>query len=61
MSHYMLTAFEKNGDKLLDESFEAANDLEAKRIGKRLLAEKNLLYRTHRCTSPAGKLLLFER
>lgn len=33
MSTYTLTAFEKTGEKLIDESFEAASDTEAKTIG----------------------------
>ncbi len=56
---YKLTAFEANGEKILDETFQAENDEAAKKLGEELLAEKNLLDKTHRCTSPAGKLLLF--
>ncbi|WP_433748641.1 YhzD family protein [Falsibacillus pallidus] len=56
---YKLTAFKPNGEKILDESFEAKNDAEAKELGKSMLEEKNLSETTHRCTSPAGKLLLF--
>jgi hypothetical protein len=58
---YKLTAFEANGEKIIDESFQAGNDEEAKKIGEQLLEEKNLSEKTHRCTSPAGKLLLFHR
>jgi YhzD-like protein len=61
MSMYYLTVFEKNGEKLLDESFEAQSDQEAKEIGERKLKEKNLFEKTHRCTSSAGKLVLFAR
>ncbi|WP_407644172.1 YhzD family protein [Falsibacillus albus] len=56
---YKLTAFKPDGEKILDESFEAKDDLEAKEIGKTMLEEKNLLESTHRCTSSSGKLLLF--
>jgi hypothetical protein len=56
---YKLTAFEANGEKILDESFQADNDNKAKEVGEQLLSEKNLLAKTHRCTSPSGKLLLF--
>ena len=56
---YKLTAFKPNGEKILEESFEARNDDEAKELGTSLLEQKNLLESTHRCTSPAGKLLLF--
>ncbi|MBS4171882.1 YhzD family protein [Bacillus sp. FJAT-49736] len=61
MPIYKLTAFEPNGEKILDESFEAANDTEAKSKGEVMLKEKGAIDKTHRCTSPAGKLLLFHR
>ncbi|MBA9025279.1 YhzD family protein [Peribacillus huizhouensis] len=56
---YKLTVFESSGEKLLDEAFTAENDDMAKEIGQRLLIEKNYEQKTHRCTSSAGKLLLF--
>ncbi|WP_343798486.1 YhzD family protein [Bacillus carboniphilus] len=59
MKTYKLTVFEKNGEKILDEAFEAANDTEAKEKGTEMLTSQNLLEKTHRCTSPEGKLLLF--
>ncbi|WP_223592952.1 YhzD family protein [Neobacillus bataviensis] len=59
MKTYKLTAFEANGEKLLDEAFQAENDDAAKKQGEKLLSEKNLLEKTHRCISPSGKLLLF--
>lgn len=59
METYKLTAFEQTGEKLIDESFQASNDDEAKEIGARMLEEKNLSEKTHRCTSPRGKLILF--
>ncbi|WP_409304541.1 YhzD family protein [Peribacillus sp. SCS-155] len=58
---YKLTVFEPSGEKLLDESFEADNDEQAKEQGSLLLQEKNFEEHTHRCTSPAGKLILFHR
>ncbi|WP_044748814.1 YhzD family protein [Bacillus alveayuensis] len=61
MKTYTLTVFEKNGEKLLDETFEAANDEEAKKIGEQKLREKNYHEKTHRCTSSSGKLILFHR
>ncbi|MFX3624154.1 MAG: YhzD family protein [Ectobacillus sp.] len=61
MGMYTLTAFEKDGTKLLDETFEAANEAEAKQKGEQLLREKNLYEHTHRCTSSSGKLVLFQR
>lgn len=59
MKTYKLTAFEANGEKILDESFQADHDEAAKGLAEKLLAEKNLLEKTHRCTSQSGKLLLF--
>ena len=61
MSIYKLTVFEPNGEKVLDESLEAANDDTAKEIGSKLLEEKGYEEMTHRLTSPLGKLLLFHR
>jgi hypothetical protein len=61
MAIFKLTAFEANGEKLLDESFEAATEQEAKQKGEVLLKEKGAYEKTHRCTSPAGKLILFHR
>ncbi|MGM9927182.1 MAG: YhzD family protein [Bacillus sp. (in: firmicutes)] len=61
MNTYKLTAFDTNGEKLLDESFQAENNDQAKKRGETLLAEKNLQNSTHRCTSPSGQLLLFHR
>jgi hypothetical protein len=61
MKVYILTVFEKNGEKLLDESFEATSDQEAKLIGENLLKDKGYLSQTHRCVSPEGKLILFHR
>ncbi|WP_075981538.1 YhzD family protein [Bacillus massilinigeriensis] len=59
MNTYKLTVFEPNGEKLLDESFQANDDQEAKNLGEKLLEEKNYSEKTHRCTSPKGKLILF--
>ncbi|AZB42217.1 hypothetical protein CEF21_07910 [Bacillus sp. FJAT-42376] len=61
MGMYYLTVFEKNGEKLLDESFEAANDQEAKDLGYQKLEEKNYTKKTHRCVNAGGKMVLFER
>ena len=61
MPNYKLTAFEANGEKILEESFEAASDTEAKKLGESILKEKGAIEKTHRCTSPSGKLLLFHR
>ncbi|ULT58062.1 hypothetical protein L1999_05890 [Neobacillus drentensis] len=59
MKTYKLTAFEANGEKLLEENLQAENDEAAKKQGEQLLQEKKLLEKTHRLTSPSGKLLLF--
>jgi hypothetical protein len=59
MKTYKLTVFEQDGEKIMEESFQAENDDSAKEIGGRLLDEKGYRDKTHRCTSSAGKLLLF--
>ncbi|SHG67312.1 YhzD family protein [Ornithinibacillus halophilus] len=61
MRKYALTVFAKNGEKLLDETFEAENDQEAKTKGGALLEEKGYSEHTHRCVSPDAKLVLFHR
>jgi len=58
---YKLTVFEANGEKLIDEAFQAENDEAAKDAGEKLLTEKGLMEKTYRCTSPAGKLILFHQ
>ncbi|MFT4417209.1 YhzD family protein [Fredinandcohnia humi] len=59
--NYVLTVFDKTGEKLLEETFDAATEKEAKEIGEKMLQEKNYQDTTHRCTSSAGKLVLFHR
>ncbi|HSI67582.1 MAG TPA: YhzD family protein [Planococcus sp. (in: firmicutes)] len=59
MRTYKLTAFEQTGKLITEETFTANNDAEAKEKGQALLEEKDLLEKTHRLASPAGKLLLF--
>lgn len=61
MKTYVLTVFDKTGEKLLDESFTAQDDNEAKKIGQSMLAEKGYSEHTHRCVSPEAKLVLFHR
>ncbi|MCZ0757015.1 YhzD family protein [Anoxybacillus sp. J5B_2022] len=61
MPMFTLTAFDKNGEKLLDETFEAANEEEAKKIGEQKLREHHCYDKTHRCTTSSGKLILFHR
>lgn len=59
MKTYKLTAFEKTGKLIIEETFTAESDDAAKVQGKQLLTEKDLLEQTHRLASPLGKLLLF--
>lgn len=61
MKKYFITVFEKDGTKLLDESFEANNDNEAKSAGEKLLLDKDYSEHTHRCVAPEGHLVLFHR
>lgn len=61
MRTYTLTAFEKNGEKVLDETFTAENNEEAKIIGTTLLEERSYREYTHRCVTSNGKLILFHR
>lgn len=61
MKIYKLTIFEPSGEKVVDEAFEAKDDIEAKQIGEKMLTEKGALDKTHRCTSPSGKLILFHQ
>ena len=61
MRNYVLTVFAQDGEKLLDESFPAENDTEAKKLGEEKLQEKNYQEHTHRCVTPEAKLILFHR
>lgn len=61
MKTYFLTVFDKSGAKLLDETFEAANNDEAKEIGAARLEDEGYSEYTHRCVSPEAKLVLFHR
>ncbi len=61
LQNYVLTVFSKKGEKLLDESFEAENDEQAKEIGTKRLIEENYDEYTHRCVSPNARLVLFHR
>ncbi|CDQ21122.1 YhzD family protein [Halobacillus karajensis] len=61
MKTYYLTVFEKDGSNVLDESFQAESDDQAKKIGAEKLAEKGFSDHTHRCVAPEGHLVLFHR
>jgi len=56
---YKLTAYEPTGKLITEETFTAETDEAAKAQGQALLEEKDLVEKTHRLASPAGKLLLF--
>lgn len=61
MKTYALTVFDKSGEKLMDESFTAANDDEAKEIGQTRLNDEGYSEHTHRCVTQDAKLILFHR
>lgn len=61
MQSFTLTVFDKSGEKLLDETFQANDEQEAKQIGESRLKEKGYHEMTHRCTTSKGKLILFHR
>lgn len=59
MKTYTLTAFEKDGKKVLDESFTAKDDEEAKETGRLMLFEKGFSNHVFRCVTSDAKLILF--
>ena len=59
MPTYTITVYERNGEKRLDESFEAKNDQEAKNIGQNRIEEHNYTEHPYRVVSPIAKLILF--
>ncbi|HEU5140800.1 MAG TPA: YhzD family protein [Bacillales bacterium] len=61
MPNYTLTVFDKSGETLLDETFEAKDENEAKEIGEKRLKDEGYEHHTNRMTSSAGKLVLFHR
>lgn len=61
MKNYVLTVFSKKGEKLLDETIEAATDEEAKALGMKRLQEEGYEEHTHRCVAPNARLVLFHR
>lgn len=61
MANYVLNVFDKSGEALLDESFEAGDDNEAKEIGQKRLNEEGYESYTSRVTSSNGELVLFHR
>ena len=61
LKNYVLTVFERTGKTLLDETFSAQDDEQAKEIGLTRLSEEGYEAYTHRCVSPDGRLILFHR
>ncbi|MGM7700140.1 YhzD family protein [Pseudalkalibacillus sp. Hm43] len=61
MKMYIVTVFDKKGSKIYEESFEAPNNDEAKKIGQSILEDNSYENHTSRVTSPAGELVLFHR
>lgn len=61
MRTYALTVFKQTGEKLLDETFTAENDDEAKKVGTARLEDEGYINYTHRCVNPEAKLVLFHR
>lgn len=61
MSDYVLTVFEKSGEKLLDETIQASNDAEGKILAEQMLKEKGYEEYTHRFVAPNARLVLFHR
>lgn len=60
MKEYYLTVYSPSGEHLVNESFTASSDDEAKKIAEQKLSEQNYLDHTHRLTR-SGNLLLFGR
>ncbi|MFC2947938.1 YhzD family protein [Virgibacillus sediminis] len=61
MRTYALTVFDQSGENLLNETFTAENDEEAKKVGQARLDEEGYSEYTHRCVNPEAKLILFHR
>lgn len=60
MKEYYLTVYSPSGEHLVNESFTASSDEEAKKIATKKLSEQNYLEQTHRLTR-SGKLLMYQR
>jgi hypothetical protein len=61
MKGYVLTIFNRNGEAIVDERFEAKDDREAKKIGENKLSELNFQNNTSRVTRSSGGLVLFHQ
>ncbi len=60
MEHYNLTAFERSGEKVIDEAFTAQNNEEAKAWSLRKLNEEGYSDLPHRCVTANAKLVSFK-
>jgi hypothetical protein len=61
MPIYTITAFDQDGKKLVEETFEAAGDQIARKQGEARLEELGFADKTSRVISPVGKLVHFHR
>ncbi|GGE44394.1 hypothetical protein GCM10011391_23970 [Pullulanibacillus camelliae] len=61
MPSYTLTVFEKDGQKLLEETFEAADDSAAREQGEARINTLDYSHLPSRVVSPIGKLVHFHR
>jgi|HigsolmetaAR206D_1030411.scaffolds.fasta_scaffold03171_1 hypothetical protein len=61
MPNYIITVYEKDGTKLVDETIEAENDREGRKKGEAWLVEHGYENHTSRVTSTSGKLIHFHR
>ncbi|PYZ98860.1 hypothetical protein CR205_09905 [Alteribacter lacisalsi] len=59
MAKYFLTAYDKKGNHLLNESFEAKDDKEAKETGEKRLLDEGLSKNPTRVVRESGGLVLF--
>jgi hypothetical protein len=56
---YQMTVFDNEGNKLVDQSLEAENDVEAREKGLAWLAEKEYLNHPYRIVHSSGRLVAF--
>ncbi|MBU9720734.1 MULTISPECIES: YhzD family protein [Bacillaceae] len=61
MAKYFITAYDKTGKHLLDETFEASNDKQAKELGIQRLEEENSLENPSRVVRSSGGLVHFHQ
>ncbi|TMW74023.1 YhzD family protein [Alteribacter natronophilus] len=59
MGKYFLTAYDKKGNHLLNESFEAKDDKEAKETGQKRLLDEGYAKNPNRVVKESGALVLF--